>query len=568
MIVYKGYFVWMNEDTLYFDVASRAQYQLKTLQNSRNLAVFDSSLQRDRRGTCHILNGGCEEICLPVENGRRCECDIGLKLQPDQSCDSDLLSSNFILVTDYSHGRILQIDLQIGTVAKLPLSVDKPTGLAFDKSLKKLYFSDNSTHTIRSTTLHTENTTVFFTPGFAYAASIAIDYSTGNLYYSAVGLTASQSYIGVLHRATTMHKTLFNNLDVPKDIALCSSQGYLFWTEVGIKGKIGRATMDGTSRNYITTTGIEMPNGLTVDFTSNRLFWTDGLLNRIESSDFNGGNRQVLAYDSDALINDIVVHGQYLYYTAWHRQKIIKMNKRTGSKVQFMSDHPEFGRLDSLDIYADEFRDVNPSCSERNGLCSTFCFPTSTGRICGCQDNINLQPDQLTCEGVVRCQTQQYNLNFTDCLPYPGHSCNFKCNPGYRLVMNTTVSCGPAGQWIPSTETLCDERGSTPEASKTDMAYTYMNAGLAAVGTLVVATVIVGIACLMKRTINARSFSERPSLNISNEMPSTLGARGYTSPEEHYHTIDPFYDTMHDGYNEPTRNPYLVLLESEEGAMQ
>lgn len=39
-------------------------------------------------GTCHILNGGCEEICLPVENGRRCECDIGLKLQPDQSSDS------------------------------------------------------------------------------------------------------------------------------------------------------------------------------------------------------------------------------------------------------------------------------------------------------------------------------------------------------------------------------------------------------------------------------------------------------------------------------------------------
>lgn len=77
----------------------------------------------------------------------------------------DLFSSNFILVTDYSHGRILQIDLHIGTVAKLPLSVDKPTGLAFDKSLKKLYFSDNSSHTIRSATLHRENTTIFYTPG-------------------------------------------------------------------------------------------------------------------------------------------------------------------------------------------------------------------------------------------------------------------------------------------------------------------------------------------------------------------------------------------------------------------
>lgn len=39
-------------------------------------------------GTCDILNGGCGEICVPETNGRRCECDIGLQLQSDQSCDS------------------------------------------------------------------------------------------------------------------------------------------------------------------------------------------------------------------------------------------------------------------------------------------------------------------------------------------------------------------------------------------------------------------------------------------------------------------------------------------------
>lgn len=33
------------------------------------------------------------------------------------------------------------------------------------------------------------------------------------------------------------------------------------------------------------------------------------------------------------------------------------MDKITGSKIPFMSEHPEFGRLDSLDIYADENRD-------------------------------------------------------------------------------------------------------------------------------------------------------------------------------------------------------------------
>lgn len=39
-------------------------------------------------GSCNILNGGCGEICVLEENGRTCECDIGLQLQRDQSCDS------------------------------------------------------------------------------------------------------------------------------------------------------------------------------------------------------------------------------------------------------------------------------------------------------------------------------------------------------------------------------------------------------------------------------------------------------------------------------------------------
>lgn len=564
IFAYKGYFVWINEDDLHFHIANtfQAEYTLPTLQNPRDAAVFDSSLQDDKRGTCHILNGGCEEICLPVENGRRCECDIGLKLQPDQSCDSDLFSSNFILVTDFSHGRILQIDLQNGTVVKLPLSVNKATGLAFDKSTMKLFFSDNSTKTITSTALHGRDTEVFYTPGFAYAASLDIDYSTGNLYYTAVGPTASQSYIGVVHRTTAIHKTLLNNMGIPHDITLCPSKGYFFWTEIGNKTKIGRAIMDGTTPTYIATRGIEMPNGLTADCSASRLFWTDGFLNRIEFSNFNGENRHVLASDSDAFINDIVIQGRYLFYTAWNRQSITKIDKITGSTVQFMSDHPEFGRLDSLDIYADEMRDVSSNCSIKNGLCSTFCFPTPTGRTCGCQDNVNLQSDQVTCEGVVRCQTLQRNLNFTDCLPYPGQSCNVNCKTGYQLVINRTVSCGSDGQWIPSTDTICKGKESTSEARQSGMIYIYMNAVLSAVGAIVVSMVIVGFTCLMKRKINnTRKTAKTSSSSTRHDTTSTFESHGYTSDEEeHYHTIDPVYDTMHDGYNEP-RNPYLVVLE-------
>lgn len=58
--------------------------------------------------------------------------------------------------------------------------------------------------------------------GSAYADRLAIDYSTGNLYFTAIG---QKSYIGVVHRITKHHKTLIGNLSTPRDIALYPSKG-------------------------------------------------------------------------------------------------------------------------------------------------------------------------------------------------------------------------------------------------------------------------------------------------------------------------------------------------------
>lgn len=59
---------------------------------------------------------------------------------------------------------------------------------------------------------------------------------------------------------------------------------------------------------------------VTLIFLADRLYWTDLLTNRFESSDLNGGHHLVLSYDDGALLNDIIVHGRYLFYTAWQRQ--------------------------------------------------------------------------------------------------------------------------------------------------------------------------------------------------------------------------------------------------------
>ncbi|XP_078326898.1 low-density lipoprotein receptor-related protein 6-like isoform X2 [Crassostrea virginica] len=454
---FKGFFGWINGDKIYFTRQSSqmAEYELVTVHRSKGVAVFDASLQQDKRGTCHILNGGCEDICIPVTNGRRCECDIGLQLQTDNTCDSDVLLTNFIIVPDFSHQRFLQINLQNGSIVKLPIIATAP-GIAFDKVTKTLFYSAIQRKTIMSTTLHGENSSLIYTIGVAHADRLAIDYSTGNLYYTAVGETASQSFIGAIHRSLLLHKTILTNLLYPREIVLYPSKGFLFWVEFGNNTQIGRAYMDGTTKIYIATADLGWPNGLAIDFTLNRLYWTDGKTNRIEFSDLNGGNRQVLVTDTDAHLMSVGIHGQYLYYTAWNRQRVTKMDKTTGSKVSFMAIHPELGRLDSLDIYADDQIDVSFSCSNKNGLCSTFCFPTPSGRTCGCQDNVNLQSDRLTCDGVSRCPTELPNLNFLNCAPYPGQTCDFECKPGYRSTLNTTIACIPGGMWTPNTQLMCE----------------------------------------------------------------------------------------------------------------
>lgn len=56
----------------------------------------------------------------------------------------------------------------------------------------------------------------------------------------------------------------------------------MYWTDWGDKAFIGRVGMDGTNKTPIITTKIEWPNGITIDYTNDKLYWSDAHLNYIE----------------------------------------------------------------------------------------------------------------------------------------------------------------------------------------------------------------------------------------------------------------------------------------------
>ena len=66
----------------------------------------------------------------------------------------------------------------------------------------------------------------------------------------------------------------------------------MYWSDWGSDGRIEKAGMDGSQRASIVT-GVTWPNGLSIDFARDRLYWTDAAAKTIEHCDLDGRDRQV-----------------------------------------------------------------------------------------------------------------------------------------------------------------------------------------------------------------------------------------------------------------------------------
>lgn len=68
----------------------------------------------------------------------------------------------------------------------------------------------------------------------------------------------------------------------------------MYWSDWGSSAKIERANLDGSDRMAIVTTSLGWPNGLTIDYAEQRIYWGDAKLDRIEYCSLNGSRRQIL----------------------------------------------------------------------------------------------------------------------------------------------------------------------------------------------------------------------------------------------------------------------------------
>lgn len=71
---------------------------------------------------------------------------------------------------------------------------------------------------------------------------------------------------------------------------------YLYWSDWGDVPHIGRIGMDGTDRHIIIQDKITWPNGLTLDFINDRIYWADAREDYIAFASLDGSNRHIGEY--------------------------------------------------------------------------------------------------------------------------------------------------------------------------------------------------------------------------------------------------------------------------------
>ncbi|XP_077993538.1 uncharacterized protein LOC144447400 [Glandiceps talaboti] len=425
------------------------------------LRTYDETRQPLGTGPCDINNGGCQQLCLPRStSGYICDCSTGFTVQSDGiSCGTVVFPNDVILASDpYLHG-IFQINLDSPSLEYSALGVDNmltayPHSIDVDPILQQIYWSDIGLKAIHKSNLDGTHRQTIVQANLESPVGLAVDYISGLVYWS----DSTQAKIEVIDLELSNRKTITSdNIVQPKQILLHLQERYLYWSDWG-GSKIERVYQDGSNRQTVISTDISRPAGLAIDYTANKLYWCDFALHKIEVCDVTGENRQILIQlSSDDEPFGLAVYGQYVYWTDWKKHGLLRADKETGNNIVSVG-HQDFTILYDIHVHPPaSIQTGSNDCLVANGDCSNLCFPTPTGRVCGCPDNIQMKADGITCEGVQRCPAQfLYGSVATDCRTLPGYSCNIQCDPGYEFSSTSTqITCLETGQWNLDPSTLC-----------------------------------------------------------------------------------------------------------------
>ncbi|XP_048340432.1 low-density lipoprotein receptor-related protein 2 [Sphaerodactylus townsendi] len=351
-----------------------------TIYNSRYQSRSPSDINHN---PCLENNGGCSHLCfaLPDLDAPKCGCAFGLVDSSGKSCS--ISTDDYLIFALENALKSLHLDPEnhsppFQTVNVLRTAV----ALDYDSVNNVIYFTQSSpSGTGKISYLHTHSGTgrpTIIASDLGTPDGLAFDWINNRIYYSDyLNQTISSMAVDGSNRSVVAH------VPRPRAIVLDPCQGYMYWTDWSSNAKIERATLGGNFRTAIVSTDLVWPNGLTLDYEEQQLYWADANLQKIERSSLTGTNREVIV--STALYPfAMTLFDQHIYWTDWNTRSIYRANKFDGSdQIVMISNLPS--RPMDIHVWAESKQQKCTNlCNQFNGGCSHICVTGPTGAECQC----------------------------------------------------------------------------------------------------------------------------------------------------------------------------------------
>jgi low density lipoprotein-related protein 2 len=261
------------------------------------IRAVHSLLQPQVHNPCGQGND-CEHLCIVTATeedaltsqgklGYQCACKVGYKLSSNlKSCE---YVHNFLMYSQqkFIKGKIMNPISTSFSDAMVPIVSRSArfVGLDFDSHRNYIYYSDvildviyrvKKDGTARENVLASQNEGV---------EGLAIDWASQNLYY----IDSRKGTLNVLStRNIAYRRTLLKDLKRPRAIVVHPNKGLIFFSEWDRPANISRANSDGTDVQVFKNVLLGWPNGLSMDYERDRLYWCDALLDHIQHANLDG----------------------------------------------------------------------------------------------------------------------------------------------------------------------------------------------------------------------------------------------------------------------------------------
>ncbi|XP_070387130.1 low-density lipoprotein receptor-related protein 1-like isoform X2 [Dermacentor albipictus] len=257
------------------------------------------------------------------------------------------------------------------------------------------------------------------TGGLESVEGLAVDWIACNLYW----VESRHQEIEVSRCDGSMRASVVGDVRRPRGLALDPRVGFLFWTDWNDENpRIERSYLDGSSRKVIVNVEEysnlpkSLPNGITLDYAVNRVYWIDARSGSIHTVKYDGtGHKKILHLSTFSKPFSMDVFGDYFYWTDITFSSIFKAHRfslNASQKVVVQSSNTLY---QATIVHPSRHPTYNTTnyCAYKNGFCSHLCVLGNGQPLCMCPYGLQLGPDKRTCEDhgpLVLYQTKNTNI--------------------------------------------------------------------------------------------------------------------------------------------------------------